>query len=233
MRRGHAARSADSAGAQSTTCSRLSSRISMRRSSMCSASGVCAPRVCATVGSTRSGSETAASGAHQTPSSNASPDCAVASSARRVLPAPPGPVRVTSRCSRSSRRISLSSASRPMSRDGGAGRFDALSDRNGGNTAVPSWNSFSRFAEVLEPVHAERGALERLAEQRPRALGEHHLSSVSRGADPRGPVHVEAHVAVVVDLRLAGVDPHPDGHGSARRALPGRHGRRRPRRGRP
>ena len=34
------------------------------------------------------------------------------------------------------------------------------------------------------------------------------LPSVSRGADPRGPIHVDAHVPTFVDLGLADVDPH-------------------------
>ena len=145
VRPGQAARSAEIAGAQSTTCSRLSSRISMRRSSMCSASGPCAPRVCATVGSTRSGSVTAASGAHQTPSSN----CVAALRGRFEREA--GLAGAAGARQRHEPMLAQQLMDRRPARRGGRpvataapGRFDALSDRSGGKTRACPAGTASR-----------------------------------------------------------------------------------------
>ena len=64
-------------------------------------------------------------------------------------------------------------------------------------------------------MQAERHAFERVAKQRLGALGEHHLSSVTHRADPCGPIDVDAHVVVAMDLRLAGVDRHTHRDGPA------------------
>ena len=64
---------------------------------------------------TRSGSETVASGTNQTPSGNASSDSAATCKASRVLPVPPGPVRV----------MSLASGSRDHFAQGGKLGFAA------------------------------------------------------------------------------------------------------------
>ena len=84
------------------------------------------PSASATEGSRRSGSRTDASGTHHTPSGKASAAPATACSARRVLPTPPGPVRVSRRIPRSTsapsrparghgqRRLSLAPEVRPI-----------------------------------------------------------------------------------------------------------------------
>src|SRR3712207_5221860 len=42
-----------------------------------------------------------------------------------------------------------------------------------------------------------------------RSLGQHHLAAVGRRGHPRGEVHVDADVPVLVRGRLARVQPHP------------------------
>ena len=71
-----------------------------------------------------------------TPRSGTNANAAVAASnASRVLPLPPGPVRVTSRPSPSASSTSASSARRPTNESTGAGRlFVAVSVRNGGKS---------------------------------------------------------------------------------------------------
>ncbi len=59
------------------------------------------PSTAATASGTAAGSVTAASSKSHTPSGNSSVSCAATSSASRVLPTPPTPVKVTSRCARS------------------------------------------------------------------------------------------------------------------------------------
>jgi len=71
----------------------------------------------------------------------------------------------------------------------------------------PELEELLALAQVLEPVHPERRAFEHVTEQRPRAFRQHHLPSVCDGADAGGSVHVDAHVVIVVDLRLARVMP--------------------------
>ncbi|OLT24032.1 hypothetical protein BJF79_45690 [Actinomadura sp. CNU-125] len=77
---------------------------------------------------------TGASGTNQTPSGVSATWAAAISPARRVLPAPPGPVRVTSRCSRSSSPTRRDSSSRPTKVVSCAGRFV----RRGDGSAGPS-----------------------------------------------------------------------------------------------
>ena len=45
-------------------------------------------------------------------------------------------------------------------------------------------------------------------EQVARRLGEENLAAVSRRRDPRGPMHVDADVAIGGHRRLAGMEPH-------------------------
>ena len=81
------------------------------------------PSTSATVTATRSGSPSRARSANHAPSPAPSASPAATCRARRVLPAPPAPVNVTSRQAPTSRRTSASSPSRPMKLDAGAGRL--------------------------------------------------------------------------------------------------------------
>ena len=80
---------------------------------------------------TRAGSVMGASATKKTPSSNSSKSSAATCKPRRVLPMPPGPVRVSRRTSSSRKRprTSLSSRSRPTSGVGWAGRLFILASR--------------------------------------------------------------------------------------------------------
>src|SRR5581483_6581250 len=83
-----------------------------------------------------------------------------------------------------------------------------------------------RFREVLQPVRAEVGGLP--LDQVARGLGEEHLPAVPGGRDSRAQVHVGAHVALVGQVRRAGVEPHADADRAAakrRLRLPRRLGR--------
>ena len=93
-----------------------------------------------------------------------------ASSASRVLPVPPGPVRVTRRAPPSIlARTSSSSVSLPTKELAGRGRFVFEIVLSGGNEPSPSWKIENRFLDVLQAVLAEVGEVERLRlEQRHR-----------------------------------------------------------------
>lgn len=73
---------------------------------------------------TRLGSASCASGTKATPSGKSDATCAAASSASRVLPTPPGPVRVSKRASdlRIAEQIELTSCSPPMKAVGEVGK---------------------------------------------------------------------------------------------------------------
>ena len=158
--------SASTAAAQSAICSRLSRTNSSSRSRIQSASTVPTGRpassgtasVEATAEATSPPSLIVASGTKKAPSRKPSARRDAARSARRVLPAPPGPVRVISlRSARSSARPS-SSTSRPTKVVASGGRCArrTSSARSGGNaagsprisscqSASGSGRSFSRY----------------------------------------------------------------------------------------
>ena len=127
------ASSSASSDAAATTCSRLStiSNACRSRSAACTtAMSGCppcspTPSVEPMAGTTSDGSVIGARSTNQTPSGNAGPSAVPASSARRVLPLPPGPVsvsRLTS--SRSSSAVTAaSSRSRPTSASRRSGRL--------------------------------------------------------------------------------------------------------------
>jgi hypothetical protein len=73
-----------------------------------------------------------------------------------------------------------------------------------------------RSAEVLQPLvaevpHAHAGHASRRA---PRRVADDHLSAVSHGADPCGPVDVDAHVVVAREERSTCVEAYSDTHGT-------------------
>ena len=138
-RSGHAAASSATSGAAPISCSRLSRTTRIRRPVRYGASAVTersvrfsgTPRAEATRGRTIAGSRTAASSTQTMPPGNAAAVCPsreATSRASRVLPTPPGPVTVTTRCSGASTR-SVSAAtswSRPMVAVPGAIGDDAM-----------------------------------------------------------------------------------------------------------
>ncbi len=104
-RRGQAARRSVTSGAASSTCSQLSRSSSACRSRRNARSPATSgrppasrtPSTPATAEATRAGSRTGARGTNQTPSGKAPATSSATRSASRVLPTPPGPVRVSRR----------------------------------------------------------------------------------------------------------------------------------------
>ena len=88
------------------------------------------PSAAPTACGTSAGSVKDASSTHQTPSSKSDSSPAAASSASRVLPAPPEPVSVSRRVSPSSRLTSAISRSRPMKLVSWSGRLSARTERS-------------------------------------------------------------------------------------------------------
>ncbi len=134
--RGQAARRSATAGAASTTCSKLSStssveavaRCATRRRTSRSSLTTRTPSARATVGRTRPGSSIGASGTTRTTpkwSAISSAACKVS----RALPTPPGPVIVRRRTSsrRGRSRIAAASRFRPTSGVSGGGRSSTSS----------------------------------------------------------------------------------------------------------
>ncbi len=123
LRRGAPSSSSATSGAASSTCSRLSSTSSSSRPARCSASTTRSgrspvsrrPSAAAMAGIKPAGSGTVARGTKKTPSAKSSTNSAATCSPRRVLPIPPGPVRVRRRTwGRQSRsRTAATSRSRP------------------------------------------------------------------------------------------------------------------------
>jgi hypothetical protein len=69
-----------------------------------------------------------------------------------------------------------------------------------------------RGQQILEPVLAEIGQLEVLVQEASRRLGDEHLAAVTCAHHAGGPVHVDPHVPLVGDERLAGVHSHSHPH---------------------
>ena len=137
----------------SSRCSQLSSSISICRSRMNRRSTSVVgwpgwsgrPSARATVTGNTSGSVSGARSTYQIPSANSVAITAATCIARRVLPAPPAPVNVTSRFSPSASRMSFISARRPMKLVSCIGRRSAaraLAVRSGGKSSRRSvWQS--------------------------------------------------------------------------------------------
>ena len=155
MRRWLALRSSASASAAhaSATCSQLSRTSSVRRlarnSAMDAATGVpgCArsASTCATDCATSCPSDSPASSTSHTPSGYSSRMSAASCSASRVLPMPPGPASVKSRCWPRSLRNSAMAPCLPTKELGCWGRLFGVesSERSGGKSASRSgWTSW-------------------------------------------------------------------------------------------
>ena len=152
---GQASRSAASSGAASITCSRLSRRSSISRSSMCAARPSLAPSVCAIV------SERARDPGARRARPRRRPPCTraraseAASIASRVLPVPPGPGQSDE--SRPASTRESTSASSALAADEGArrmGRFVFEIVLSGGKRPSRAGRS-KRLVDVLEAVLAE------------------------------------------------------------------------------
>ncbi len=142
--RGQAVNRSAKRGAASRTCSRLSRTRRTLRGCRCDTSSSLASRLPwssrpsprAIAGSTSWGSRTVSSSTNRTPSPNSGSTAAATSSAMRVLPTPPGPVRVmraTSSC-RSRSTIRRTSCSRPISGERGRGSADCGASPSSGRT---------------------------------------------------------------------------------------------------
>ncbi len=153
VRRGAPRRRSATIGAADTTCSKLSRTSSACRSRRWSRTrsiggwrGASRPIEAAIAEGTSSGSVTGASGTNHAPSGNRSTQSPASASERRVLPVPPGPVRVSSRVF-SSRPTAASTSARPTKLVSCGGRLlgVASSVRSAGNVASrPSASSWYR-----------------------------------------------------------------------------------------
>ena len=123
------------AAAAASTCSQLSTTMSIRRPATESATvsiirappcGVM-PRTVAIASGTAAGSSTGASSTSQTPSGKSSASVAPTARARRVLPTPPTPARVTSGRERTVDATSVSASGPPDEGGGGAWQVAATS----------------------------------------------------------------------------------------------------------
>jgi hypothetical protein len=152
---GQRANSSPRAPATPVTCSRLSNTGSQRSSPSCSArasSGArvparSAPTARAIPATTCSGRVTAARATNTMPAAKRSPRPSATATARRVLPTPPGPLKVTSRARSSSPPTSAISSWRPTNEVSCTGRVFRLASRvrGGGKSASsPSTTSSCR-----------------------------------------------------------------------------------------
>ncbi len=175
FRPGLAARRSATNGAAAETCSKLSSTSNRRRPRRASSNVSFVGRVPssrtrrarATAGATRRGSRSTARETKPTPSANASRRSDATWMARRVLPTPPGPVRVSKRTS-GRRRVSTTAAmslSRPISGEGASGRSDPKASSSATSTSVEveDWvggagkmsGVFSRTSDIASRSYGE------------------------------------------------------------------------------
>ena len=172
--------------------------------------GVADPSLSAIAVSTSAGSTSGASATKKTLSKYSSSSSEATSIARRVFPLPPGPVSVSKRVSgcRRSATTSETSVARPTNELVGRGR-EWLA--HGGPTwrrkgLVAQLEEPHRLTDVLEAMLAEiaHARLDELAG----GLRNKDLAARSDGADSRCAMDVDADVALVGQLGLAGVHPH-------------------------
>ena len=149
-----------------------------------------------------------------TPSGNPSASRAATSNASRVLPTPPTPVNVTSRCALSA--VSSSATFRFAADQAGVGRseisrnrIDGLQRREvgragrrpGPGTPRPAWRCRVTAAAPIDKIDA--------AEQTRRGAVDQDLSAVACGHHPCGSVEHRAEVVVSAEFGLTGRDAHP------------------------
>ena len=185
------------------------------------------PSVLTIAAGTSSGLCSAASETKYAPSAKSAVDRARGLQASRVLPTPPGPGEgeqphpVDAEAVRDRLHV-VRAADRPVGRRRQPVR-PARSVRQRGQSrevrrqiADDELEEVLGVIEVLEPVLPEipqRDAGRQLVgDQCARGARDQHLPAVPGRADPRRAVHVQAHVIVLPDLSLAGVDTHPHAH---------------------
>ena len=172
--------------------------------------------------STSAGSTSGASATKKTLSKPSSCSSEATSIASRVFPLPPGPVSVSKRVSgcRRSATTSETSVDRPTNELVGRGRewLLVVAPRGGGKDFVAELEEPHRMPDVLEAMFAEidHARFDELAG----GLRDQDLPTRRDGADSRCAMHVDADVALVGQLGLAGVQPHAHPQGPIReRAL--------------
>ena len=155
-----------------------------------------------------------------TPSGYRSAASAATWRARRVLPVPPGPVRVTSRLAASSSSTSATSRWRPRNEVSWSGRLFGVASRvrgggkSAGSPSIGQLPQVLRAGEVLEPMLTEVGEADAGRQAPGRdglgCAGHQHLAAVAGCRDARGAVDVQSNVVVAAERPLAGVEAHPD-----------------------
>ena len=160
------------------------------------------------------------SGTKKTPSWNRSVASAASCSERRVLPVPPGPVRVSSRACSSS--AAASASSRCAAEEGGqlgrqvvGDRVQRAQRRELVRQALDhEHRQLLRAREVLEPILAELAQAHAIGQrglrQHPRGGRDQHLAAMAGAGDARHAMHVDADVGLAAERSLAAVDAHPD-----------------------
>ena len=125
------------------------------------------------------------------------------------MPTPPTPVSVTSRSRSTSSISAVTSSVRPISSVRTVGRFvgTASTDRNGGNTPSPTWNTCSAAARSRSRCSPRLRSGTPVAGERRGRLRTHHLPAVRDRHQPRRAIHRRAEV-VAVRART----PHPCAH---------------------
>ena len=167
------------------------------------------PSACATAATTRAGSRRGASDTQASPSGKRSAVSAAACNASVSFPSRPAPTASAAGCH-------LARAARPRraapARDRGTAS-PARADSCGrgvfrdGNSAPPIWYRALRRREVLQPVLTQipQGGD---VDERARGVGQEHLPAVSGRRDPRRPVNIVADIALLAQMRGAGVEAH-------------------------
>ena len=155
----------------------------------------------------------------KTPSSYCSSTSAASSSARRVLPVPPGPVRVSSRA-RVEQFSRFSQLAFPADQGAHLNRQVRRSCVERPERREVARQAFAqelveplRARQVLEPVLAEIAQQRRVDQKLRRRRRDQHLPPVRDRRDARRAVDVGADVALVGDVRRSGVDAHADADG--------------------
>ena len=191
----------------------------MRLSPTCSARPFFDPIVWAMVGTTSAGRGAPGAAPRRPRAGSPRAPSAAAWSASLVLPEPPGPVSVTSRCSPSSAAQLVELALAADERGRLRRQVRRVQRLQGRELGFPELVELLRLREILEPVRPEVAKREAV-HLRACPLRQDDLAAVGARADARSPVDVEPRVALRPDDRLAGVEAHADADRSSARAPP-------------
>ena len=160
------------------------------------------PNAPATTSGTAAGSPTGANSTSHTPSGNSAASSAATCTARRVLPTPPTPVRVTSRCARTCSASSFTSTSRPTKLVTCTGRLPGTASivRNGGNPTAQTVGAHLEQAlgagQIPQPVLTQIDQLDAV-HQRRRRRRHQDLAAVPGGHHPGRPVQHRTEIVAV------------------------------------